>query len=338
MAGTLVAAAGSPRLLSDDFGRIATKLRISITDRCNLRCLYCMPARPQWLPRPELLTFDEIERLVRVACSLGVEAVRITGGEPTARRDLPVLVRRVAAVPGLRDLSLTTNGILLKEFARPLRDAGLHRLNVSLDTLRQERFVHISRRDGLGRVFEGLEAAARAGFERVKINMVVMRGVNDDEVVEFAGLARSLPWEIRFIEFMPLDGDGGWSRSQVVPAAEILARIAERWPLEPSEPQGSAPARLRRFRDGRGTVGVIASVTEPFCDRCDRMRITPDGKLRPCLFSGAETDLRSPLRSGASPEELALLIRGAMARKGFGHGIGSPAFHRPEKTMHQLGG
>lgn len=329
--------AGARGGLSDAFGRVATKLRISITDRCNLRCLYCMPSTPCWLPCSDILSFDEIERLVRAACSLGVDSVRITGGEPTARRDLPALVGQVAAVPGLRDLSLTTNGILLERLAGPLREAGLHRLNVSLDTIRRDRFIHIARRDGLCRVLAGLEAAARAGFERVKINMVVMRDINDDEVVEFAELARRLPWEVRFIEFMPLDGDGDWSQDRVVPGAEILARIGSRWPLVPQD-RGTSPARIFRFKDGRGTVGVISSVTEPFCDRCDRLRITPEGKLRPCLFSGEETDLRGALRSGASDADLARLIRGAMARKGPGHRIGSSGFHPPERTMHRLGG
>src|SRR6185295_405115 len=214
-------------MLKDGYGRVHTNLRLSLTDRCNLRCVYCMPAEPEWMPQPEILTFEEIERLARVAVSLGISDFRLTGGEPTARRELPDLVRRVAAVPGVKDLAMTTNGILLKKLARPLKEAGLHRLNISLDTLRGEKFVHIARRDGFRETWEGIEEADRAGFRPLKINMVVMRGVNDDEIVDFAGMARTRPWQIRFIEFMPLDGDNAWTRAQVFTAKEILARIQE---------------------------------------------------------------------------------------------------------------
>jgi len=325
-------------MLADGFGRVATNLRISVTDRCNLRCVYCMPSDPDWLPRPELLTFEEIERLARVAASLGVTHVRITGGEPTARRDLPALVRRLAAVPGLRDLAMTTNGMRLAELAVPLREAGLHRLNVSLDTLRGERFVHLARREGFDKVWAGLDAAGRAGFRPLKVNMVVLRGVNDDEVVDFAGLARTRPWQIRYIEFMPLDGDNTWSRDRVVPAREILDRIHARWPLEAVVGDGREPARIWRFRDGLGDVGVIASVTEPFCEACDRIRITPDGKLRTCLFATRETDLKGPLRAGASDAELAGLFRTAVAAKDAGHGINRPGFVKPVRAMYAIGG
>jgi cyclic pyranopterin phosphate synthase len=326
-------------MLVDGFGRVATDLRVSVTDRCNLRCVYCMPAEPEWLPRPEVLSFEEIERLVRVAAGLGVTHVRITGGEPTARRDLPELVRRVAAVPGIADLAMTTNGILLRKLAKPLREAGLRRLNVSLDTLRGERFVHIARREGLAEVLDGLEAADQAGFRPLKVNMVVMRGVNDDEVVEFAGLARDRAWQVRFIEFMPLDGDRSWSRERVVPAAEILDRVRARWPLVPASAGPLRdPARTWRFADGKGDVGVIASVTEPFCASCDRIRITPDGKLRTCLFAGWETDLKGPLRSGASDADLAAIFRSAVSRKEAGHGINAPGFVPPARAMNAIGG
>jgi cyclic pyranopterin phosphate synthase len=325
--------------LIDGFGRVMTNLRLSVTDRCNLRCVYCMPAHPEWMPQPEILTFEEIERVARVAVSLGIAEFRITGGEPTARRDLPQLVRNLAAVPGLRDLAMTTNGILLKDLAVPLREAGLHRLNVSLDTLSGEKFVHLARRDGFLRTWEGIEAADRAGFRPLKINMVVLRGVNDDEVVDFAGLARDRGWQIRFIEFMPLDGDGVWSRDQVVPAKEILDRIRDRWPLEGDDGGPLRdPARVYRFRDGRGDIGVIASVTEPFCGSCDRLRVTPDGKLRTCLFSTWETDLKGPLRSGASDADLAALFRSAVARKEAGHGINRDDFVKPARAMYAIGG
>ncbi len=326
-------------MLVDAFGRIVTNLRISVTDRCNLRCVYCMPAEPVWMPKPDILRFEEIERLVRVAATLGVTDFRVTGGEPTARQDLTGLIRRLAALPGVRDLALTTNGVLLRKLARPLKEAGLHRLNVSLDTLRGERFVHIARRDGFRETWEGLLEADRAGFRPLKINMVVMKGVNDDEVVDFAEMARTRPWNIRFIEFMPLDGDDRWSRDQVLPAKEILDRIHARWPLVPvSEGPLSDPARTFRFQDGQGDIGVIASVTEPFCAACDRIRITPDGKLRTCLFSTRETDLKGPMRAGVSDEELGALFRGAVAKKEAGHGINNAEFVKPGRTMHAIGG
>lgn len=326
-------------MLVDGYGRTIRNLRISITDRCNLRCVYCMPAHPVWMPQPELLTFEELARLVRVSVSLGITDFRITGGEPTARKDLPDFVRLIAATPGVEDLALTTNGILLKKLAKPLWDAGLRRLNVSLDTLRGERFVHIARREGFQQVWDGVEEAERIGFRPIKINTVVMRGVNDDEVVEFAGLARTRPWQIRFIEFMPLDGDNAWSRDQVVTAQEILRRIHEKWPLEPvSTAPLSSPARVFRFRDGVGDIGVIASVSEPFCFACDRIRITPEGKLRTCLFSVGETDLKGPMRAGASDEQIAAIVRDAVSRKEAGHGINDPEFVKPKRAMYAIGG
>jgi cyclic pyranopterin phosphate synthase len=325
--------------LQDGYGREITNLRISVTDRCNFRCIYCMPADPVWLPQPQLLSFEEIERLVRVAVSLGITDFRITGGEPTARKNLPELVRRVCAVPGVKDVGMTTNGLLLKNVAKALWDAGLRRLNISLDTLKGERFVHIARRDGFKQTWEGIEEADRVGFRPLKINMVVMRGMNEDEVVEFAGLARTRDWRIRYIEFMPLDGDGIWSRDKVVPAKEILDRIHARWPLERvSDAPLTDPARVFRFKDGVGDVGVIASVTEPFCFACDRVRITPDGQLRTCLFSTWETDLKEPMRAGASDAELAALIRGAVTKKEAGHGINDPKFVKPARAMYAIGG
>lgn len=326
-------------MLIDGHGRAITNLRVSVTDRCNLRCVYCMPAHPEWMPQPEILSFEEIERIVRVAVSLGITDFRITGGEPTARRDLPDLIRRVAATPGVRDLAMTTNGILLKKLAGPLRQAGLGRINISLDTLKGEKFVHIARRDGFRETWEGIEAADRAGFRPIKINMVVMRGVNDDEIVDFAEMARTRPWQIRYIEFMPLDGDNVWTRDQVVPAKEILARIHERWPLElVSDGPLSDPARIFRFRDGVGDIGIIASVSEPFCFACDRIRVTPDGKLRTCLFSTWETDLKGPMRAGASDGELEAIVRSAVAKKEAGHGINDPQFVKPQRAMNAIGG
>jgi len=326
-------------MLKDGYGRVHTNLRLSLTDRCNLRCVYCMPAEPEWMPQPEILTFEEIERLARVAVTLGIRDFRLTGGEPTARKELPELVRRLAAIPGLRDLAMTTNGILLKKLARPLREAGLQRLKISLDTLKGEKFVHIARRDGFRETWEGIEAADQAGFRPLKINMVVMKGVNDDEVVDFAEMARTRPWQIRYIEFMPLDGDNLWSRDQVVPAREILDRIHKRWPLElESDGPLSDPARIYRFRDGVGDIGVIASVTEPFCSACDRIRVTPDGKLRTCLFSTWETDLKGPMRSGASDADLAELFRSSVAKKEAGHGINDARFVKPLRAMNAIGG
>jgi cyclic pyranopterin phosphate synthase len=326
-------------MLVDGFGRAITNLRISVTDRCNLRCVYCMPAEPEWMPQPEILSFEEIGRIVRVAVSLGITDFRLTGGEPTARKELPELVRRVASTSGVRDLAMTTNGILLKRLAKPLREAGLHRLNISLDTLKGEKFVHIARRDGFRETWEGIEAADAAGFRPLKINMVVMRGVNDDEIVDFAAMARTKPWQIRYIEFMPLDGDNRWSREQVVPAKEILERIHARWPLElVSDGPLSNPARVFRFKDGVGDIGIIASVSEPFCGACDRIRVTPDGKLRTCLFSTEETDLKGPMRAGADDAAVAELIRSAVAKKEAGHGINGPGFVKPVRAMYAIGG
>lgn len=325
-------------LLTDSWNRTIRNCRISVTDRCNLRCTYCMPARPEWLPQTEVLTFEEIVRFVRVAVSLGIDKFRLTGGEPTARKDFVELVRLVAAVPGVRDLSMTTNGLLLAKLAGPLWESGLRRINVSLDTLREEKFVHITRRSGFAQVLEGLEAAVRTGFAPIKVNVVAMRGVNDDEILEFAALARTRPYQVRFIEFMPLDGDRTWSREKVVPAAEILDRIRAAHPIEPANNAASEPARVWRFSDGAGDLGIIASVTEPFCWSCDRVRLTAEGKLRTCLFSTWETDLRALLRGGVDDAGIARAITGAVAKKEAGHGIHDPSFVQPPRAMYAIGG
>ena len=326
-------------MLVDSYGRVIRNLRISVTDRCNFRCIYCMPAHPVWLPRPEILTLEEIERLARIAVGLGIEKIRVTGGEPTARRDLPILIEKLARIPELRDLSLTTNGMLLRKMAQPLWDGGLRRINISLDTLNGDRFKHIARKDAFPEVWAGIEEAERVGFHPIKINMVVMRGYNEDEVVEFAKLARRRPWHVRYIEFMPLDGDGIWSREKVVPAQEILDRISAVVPLEPAH-DGilSDPARVFRFKDGVGDIGVIASVSEPFCFACDRIRFTPEGKFRTCLFSLTETDLKGPMRAGASDEEIRALIREGVRHKEAGHGINDPEFVKPKRAMYAIGG
>jgi cyclic pyranopterin phosphate synthase len=326
-------------VLTDGYGRVVTNLRLSITDRCNLRCVYCMPAEPVWIPQPEVLTFEELAKIVRVAVSLGITDFRLTGGEPTARKDLPDLVRLIAGTPGVRDLAMTTNGMLLDRLAVPLREAGLQRLNISLDTLRGEKFVHISRREGFRRTWDGILAADRAGFRPLKINMVVIRGENDGEIADFAEMARTRAWQIRYIEFMPLDGDNRWTREQVVTAKEILGIIHRRWPLElESEGPLSDPARIFRFKDGLGDIGIIASVSEPFCSSCDRIRITPDGRLRTCLFSTWETDVKGPMRSGATDAQLADIIRGAVAKKEAGHGINDVSFVKPQRAMYAIGG
>jgi cyclic pyranopterin phosphate synthase len=324
----------------DRLGRIATDLRVSVTDRCNLRCTYCMPADGlPWLPRPEILDYEEMARLVNVFHSMGVKTVRLTGGEPTVRRQLDELVRQLRAAAPDVDLSMTTNGLLLDELAGPLAAAGLDRVNVSIDSLLRHRFAEMTRRDALDRVFAGLRAAEAAGLTPIKLNCVVLRDTNDAEVTDFAAYARDTGYEIRFIEYMPLDADHTWERAKVVPGREVLARIAERFPLVPDDDDGPAPARTFRFADGApGRVGVIASVTEPFCDSCDRMRITADGQFRSCLFSLTETDLRGPLRAGATDAEIETLIRAAMWEKGPGHRINHPDFVQPARAMSAIGG
>jgi cyclic pyranopterin phosphate synthase len=326
-----------PGPLEDRFGRVHRDLRISVTDRCNLRCTYCMPEEGMaWLDRSEVLTFEEIERLARLFVErYGFDSIRLTGGEPTVRAHLPVLVEKLARLPV--DLALTTNGVTMALVAHDLAAAGLRRVNVSLDSLRRSRVVDLTRRDVLDRVLEGVDAALAAGLRPVKLNAVVVRGVNDDEVVELAGYGRERGVDVRFIEYMPLDADGGWQPAQVVPAAEIVAAVAARWPLEPVA-RGHEPAQRWRYLDGAGQIGVIPSVTDAFCGSCDRVRLTADGNLRACLFAVDETDLRGPMRAGATDDELVALVTSTVAGKWAGHGITSVDFSRPRRSMSQIGG
>jgi cyclic pyranopterin phosphate synthase len=326
------------QVLLDRFGRVATDLRVSVTDRCNLRCGYCMPAEGlPWLPREEVLTAAEIERLVRILVGLGVRAVKLTGGEPTVRPDLPDIVRRLrAAAPDL-ELSLTTNGYLMDRLAPTLAEAGLDRATVSCDSLLRHRFTDMTRRDALDRVLAGLLAARDAGLSPLKVNCVVIGGTNEDEAVAFAGLARATGAQVRFIEYMPLDADRTWERSRVVPSADVRARIEAVHPLVPASDGG--PATAFDFADGApGGVGFVSSVTEPFCETCDRIRLTADGQFRSCLFSLDETDLRTPLRDGATDGELGTLMAEAVGRKWAGHRIGRSDFVRPGRSMSMIGG
>jgi GTP 3',8-cyclase len=329
--------APADRVMIDSFGRVVRDLRVSVTDRCNFRCLYCMPEDGlPWLGAGDLLTMDELIRALRVSIDLGVRTVRITGGEPTLRRDLVDVVAALAPL-GV-ELSLTTNGYLMDRLARPLRDAGLKRVNVSLDSLERDRFKRITRRDGLERVLRGIDASLEAGLAPVKINTVVVRGFNDDEVLPMARWARDLGVELRFIEFMPLDAPGEWTRDQVVPAGEILVALEEEFGLVPPEARGSAPAERYRYRDGNGSVGIIASVTRAFCAQCDRVRLTADGQIRTCLFATTEYDLRAVLRSGGDDEAVARCYLDAVARKQWGHRINEPDFVQPARGMSQIGG
>ena len=323
--------------LVDGFGRVHTDLRLSLTDRCNLRCTYCMPAEGlDWLPKPELLTDDELVRLVTVLASMGVTTVRLTGGEPLLRKGLPGLVARLAALD--LSLSLTTNGLGLERQAHALRDAGLRRVNVSLDTLVPERFLELTRRDRFADVVKGLAAAKAAGLEPVKVNTVLMRGVNDDEAGDLLAWALDRGYALRFIEQMPLDPQHGWDRETMLDADEILARLAERWTLTPVQHRGSAPAEQFLVDGGPATVGVVGSVSRPFCSSCDRLRLTADGQVRNCLFAREESDLRAPLRAGATDDELAERLRVAVMGKKKGHGIGEPGFVQPDRPMSAIGG
>ena len=324
--------------LVDPHGRTVRDLRISVTDRCNLRCRYCMPAEGMdWLPRADLLTYEEIERVARVCVErFAFDGIRITGGEPTVRAHLPVLLEKLARLG--TDLSLTTNGASLRLVAGDLRAAGLRRINVSLDSLRPETFHAITRRSALEQVIDGIDAALDAGLSPVKVNCVLIRGVNDGEILDFAAFGRDRGVTIRFIEFMPLDADDGWSGGAVVPAVEVVAAIGTGYPLDPVEVRGSAPAERFRYRDGRGEVGVVASVTESFCGSCDRVRLTADGMFRNCLFAVQETDLRSILRSGGSDDDVAAAIAADVGAKWAGHSIGQVTFIRPGRSMSQIGG
>ena len=329
-------------MLSDSFGRSATDLRVSLTDRCTLRCAYCMPPEGlDWLPKPELLTDDEVVRLVTVAVELlGVREVRFTGGEPLLRRGLASIIARTAQLRPRPEISLTTNGIGLARTATALHAAGLDRVNVSLDTLRPETFRKLARRDRLPDVLEGLAAAAEAGLAPVKINAVLMRDLNDDEVVPLLRFCLEHAYELRFIEQMPLDAQHGWSRADMVTADEILGALGREFVLMPDDPnqRGSAPAEAFLVDGGPARVGVIASVTRPFCGNCDRVRLTADGQVRNCLFARTESDLRAALRSGASDAELADRWQRAVAGKLPGHGINDPSFLQPDRPMSAIGG
>jgi GTP 3',8-cyclase len=325
--------------LVDRYGRVHSDLRISVTDRCNLRCVYCMPEEGlSFLPKSELLTFDEIARVALVAKGLGVTALRITGGEPLVRKGLPSLIARLSTI-GFEDLAMTTNGTGLAGVAEALAGAGLRRVNVSCDSLRPERFAAIRRRGKLPVVLEAMRAAEAAGLTPLKVNVVLLRGQNDDEILDFASFARDTGRVVRFIEFMPLDAQGEWGRDRLVPGREIFERISAVWPLVPaSEHTGPAPAERFRFADGLGEIGLISSVTEPFCGTCNRLRVTADGALRNCLFSDDEHIVRDLLRHGGTDAELALLFREAVWAKFPGHGINQPGFLSPARSMSMIGG
>ena len=327
--------------LIDTFSCIHDNLRISVTDRCNIRCFYCMPEdNVNYVAREEILSFEEIERFVRVAISLGVTKLRITGGEPLVRKDLPVLIRKLAALEGIKDLALTTNGVLLARQAEALYEAGLRRLNVHVDTLDRERFLRITRRDDLPKVLEGLETARRIGFGPIKINAVAVKNLVEPDIVPLVRFGREHGYEVRFIEFMPLDAQGLWSRKEVLPASEIIETLSrEIGPLiEIPDRDPRAPATEYRFADGIGRVGVVASVTQPFCLNCNRIRLTSDGKLRYCLFAIEETDVKGLLRSGAPDEEIAATIRATVQKKWIGHEINSAKFVAPPRPMYAIGG
>jgi cyclic pyranopterin phosphate synthase len=349
--------------LVDSHGRVLRDLRISVTDRCNFRCLYCLPeteaaenfyrgrfaeaaARDEtatiirhWQPHASLLTFEEIERVARVAVSLGIQKIRLTGGEPLLRRQIEVLTAKLAAIPGLQDLAITTNGFLFREKAVALRASGMHRVSFSLDSLDRENFRKITGRDGLDEVLAGIKLARELGFEPVKVNAVVIRGLNDREIPALAAFARDEGLAFRFIEFMPLDSGRAWQKELVVPGREIIARIRESFPLAPvATTSPSETARRWAFVDGPGEIGIISPVSEPFCGHCNRLRLTADGKIRTCLFSIQEHDLRSVLRRGASDEEVAQFLQAVVWQKEESHHIGDPEFVQPARTMSCIGG
>ncbi len=351
------------RFLSDSYGRVMRDLRVSLTDRCNFRCLYCLPEteeaaqfyrskfdathnpRPQpiplppWKPRAELLTFEEIERLVRISVSLGIEKIRLTGGEPLLRKNIESLVERVARIPGIRDLAMTTNGFLFAQKAQALKAAGLHRISFSLDSLDRENFKKITGRDGLLELIEGIRVAQELGLEPVKVNAVVIRGLNDHEVEALAEFAREKNLSFRFIEFMPLDSGRSWLKELVVPGREILARLQSRFELKPVKTANpSETARRWTFADGRGEIGIIAPVSEPFCGHCNRIRLTADGKIRTCLFSLHEHDLKELLRNGASDDQITDRLAEIVLHKEARHHIGEAEFVQPTRTMSCIGG
>ena len=327
--------------LLDTYGRVHDNLRVSITDRCNIRCFYCMPEHAvEFVPRQEILSFEEIERFVRVAVTLGIRKVRLTGGEPLVRKDLPVLIRKIAGIPGIDDLALTTNGVLLAEQAQALYNAGLRRINVHLDTLDRGRFLQITRRDEMHRVLDGIAECRRLGFDPIKINAVAVKNLVEPDIVPLARFGRENGFEIRYIEFMPLDAQGLWDRSKVLLADEMIEMLSrEIAPLEPlPDPDPRAPATEYRFADGIGRVGFIASVSRPFCLNCNRIRLTADGKLRYCLFAIEETDVKGLLRSGAPDEDVARTIREVVRAKWEGHEINTTKFVAPPRPMYSIGG
>jgi cyclic pyranopterin phosphate synthase len=337
-----VSSAGDQRVpaLEDAHGRLIGDLRVSVTDRCNFRCRYCMPAEGMpWIDRAEILSFEEIERLVRLLVTLGIEDVRLTGGEPLVRREFPALVARLAAIDGIGDLSLTTNAYLLADQAEAIVRAGIGRVNVSIDSLARGRFFEITRRDALERVLAGLEAiAAFPEVRPIKVNAVPMPGFDREDVLRFCALARREGFQVRFIEFMPLDGDRAWRSQDVLTGAEVRAMVESAHPLRERPREPHATARVFEFADGEGEVGFINPVSEPFCGDCNRLRLTADGKLRTCLFSRHETDLRAPLRDGAGDAELERIVRDAVWRKELKHRIDEPGFRPPARTMSAIGG
>jgi cyclic pyranopterin phosphate synthase len=326
--------------LRDGHGRLIGDLRVSVTDRCNFRCQYCMPAEGlPWLERDEILRFEEIGRLVGLLAAMGVRDVRLTGGEPLVRREFPKLVALLKQIEPLHEVSVTTNGFLLERDAEALVRAGVDRFNVSVDSLQRDRFFELTRRDALPQVLRGLEALARfPEAHPIKINAVAIRGFTEDEVLPFAQFARQTPYQVRFIEFMPLDADHAWTADQVLTGAEIRDAIDAVYPLEQLPRDPSATARVYRFADGQGEVGFINPVSEPFCGDCNRIRLTADGRLRTCLFSLNETDLRAPLRAGAGDAELEQIIRDAVWRKELKHHVGEAGFIQPARTMSAIGG
>ncbi|MAT04357.1 MAG: GTP 3',8-cyclase MoaA [Acidimicrobiaceae bacterium] len=330
--------AGEARDLIDPYGRVVRDLRIAVTDRCNFRCTYCMPEEGmQWMPRSEVLTFEEITRIARICVErYGFTGIRLTGGEPTIRADFRGLVAQLSAL-GI-DVAMTTNAATLRNIAHDLRAAGLNRINISLDSLDREKFARMTRRDELDNVLAGIDTAIDAGFDPVKINAVIERGVNDDELVDLARFGRDTGVEVRFIEFMPLDATDEWQRSKVVGQDEIVARLSEVWELEQVPARGAAPADRWRYVDGAGLVGVIPTVTKPFCGDCDRVRLTADGQFRTCLFSTDEFDLRAALRGGETDDEMAARIEAAVGTKWAGHQINQVNFIRPKRNMSQIGG
>ncbi len=329
-----------PDRLIDRFGRVHNNLRISVTDRCNIRCVYCMPENVEFLPKTSLLSFEEIAQFVRASTRVGINKIRLTGGEPLVRRNLPVLVEQLANIPGIKDVGLTTNGILLAPMAQALWDAGLRRINISLDTLDADRFLELTRRTGLEQVIEGILAAKAAGFDPVKINAVAIKGVTEPDVVPLGEFCRKHGLELRFIEYMPLDAGNLWERDKVLYAHEILDLLTQGiGPLAPAaDHDPKAPALDYDYVDGGGRVGMIASVSRPFCMSCNRVRLTADGKLRNCLFALDETDVRTLIRAGASDDELVRALCESVAAKWEGHEINTARFIKPERLMHSIGG